>query len=78
VETNQSCVKEAGSYTAAIILPRCHLCGEVPEKGIRGVIKIGKVFICEKCEKQIVSIPVGSTKYSHLLKGLKKIWQSKK
>jgi hypothetical protein len=57
-----------------VILPRCHLCGEVPEKGLRGGIKIKKIFICERCETQIVSLQVGCSEYNYLLQELKKIW----
>ena len=27
-----------------VLLPRCHICGEVPEKGIRGGIRIRKTL----------------------------------
>ncbi|MGS0763090.1 sigma factor G inhibitor Gin [Syntrophomonas curvata] len=60
--------------TAGILLPRCHFCGQVPEKGIRGGIRIRKAFICERCEAHIVSLQAGCSEYRYLLEELKKIW----
>jgi hypothetical protein len=57
-----------------VLLPRCSLCGEVPEKGIRGGIKIRKSFICEKCESHIVALQTGCSEYQVVLEKLKKIW----
>ena len=60
--------------TAGMVLPRCHFCGQVPEKGIRGGIKIRKVFICDRCESHIVSLQTGCSEYRYMLEKLKKIW----
>jgi len=60
--------------SAGIVLPRCHFCGQVPERGIRGGIRIRKVFICERCESQIVSLQAGCSEYRYLLEEIKKIW----
>ncbi|MDD2372888.1 MAG: sigma factor G inhibitor Gin [Syntrophomonadaceae bacterium] len=63
-----------GKSITGVLLPRCHLCGEVPENGIRGGIRIRKTFICEKCESHIVSLQAGGSKYQMVLEQLKKIW----
>lgn len=57
-----------------VLLPRCHICREVPEKGIRGGIRVKKSFICEKCEAHIVALQAGSSEYQVVLEKLKKIW----
>jgi hypothetical protein len=57
-----------------VLLPRCHICGQVPEKGIRGGIRIRKTFICDKCELYIVSLQTGCSEYQAVLEELKKIW----
>lgn len=63
-----------GAGTTGVLLPRCHLCGNVPEKGIRGGVKIKRVFICEQCEQQIVTLQIGTDNYQYLIEELKKIW----
>lgn len=57
-----------------VLLPRCHICKEVPKKGIRGGIRIRKSFICEKCESHIVALQTGCSEYHIVLEKLKKIW----
>jgi hypothetical protein len=57
-----------------VLLPRCHLCQEVPEKGIKGGIKIRKSFICEKCESHVISLQAGCSEYHVVLEQLKGIW----
>ena len=66
---------EAGSKEkpmTGILLPRCHLCGKVPEKGIRGGIRIRKTFICEQCESHIVFLQAGDSQYQTVLEQIKK------
>lgn len=55
------------------ILPICYLCGEVPESGIRGGLKLKKAFICKKCEQEIVSLRIDSPLYEEVKEKIKKI-----
>lgn len=57
----------------AVILPRCKICGNVPEKGIAGGMKFRRAFICNECEKKIVSLDVGSQEYQMILATIKSI-----
>jgi len=36
------------------LLPVCFFCHEVPEEGIRSGFFLRGIFICEKCEKELV------------------------
>jgi len=56
-----------------ILLPRCIMCGQVPQGGIRGGIRIKKAFICTPCEQQLIHSDVGSIKYQILLEKIKQI-----
>ena len=56
-----------------VLLPRCYICGEVPEEGIRGGIKLKRAFICTRCEQDIIAADVGSSQYRRLLEKIKMI-----
>lgn len=55
------------------ILPNCYLCGEVPENGIMGGLKLKKAFICKKCEQEIVRLRIDSPLYEEFKEKIKKI-----
>ncbi len=57
----------------ALLLPRCHICNQVPKEGIRGGIRVKKAFICNRCEQAITNVDVGSAYYHILLEKIKKI-----
>ncbi len=63
----------ADSKLEGILLPRCALCENVPEQGIRGGYLINKSFICSGCEKKIIDTEVGSPAYQSLLEMIKRI-----
>jgi hypothetical protein len=56
-----------------VLLPRCIMCGQVPQGGIRGGIKVKKAFICTSCEQQLIYSDVGSIKYQIFLEKIKQI-----
>jgi len=58
-----------------IILPRCGICNQVPEEGIRGGLIIKKAFICNKCQNKMINIDVGSPEYEVILNKIKKIFK---
>ena len=68
MEAKKRMIKSIG-----VLLPRCYFCGEVPPGGIRGGIKVKKAFICIKCEKEIVSLQVGTPGYDELLEKIKQV-----
>lgn len=71
---NKASVPLAGREAAkGVLLPRCILCERVPPEGIRGMVKIRKVFICTSCEQQLLHSDVGSTYYRELLNKIKQI-----
>jgi len=53
------------------LLPRCLICGEVPEGGIRDGLKLKKGFICGGCERKIVYLEPGSLEYEDIVGKLK-------
>ncbi|MDD2619541.1 MAG: sigma factor G inhibitor Gin [Syntrophomonadaceae bacterium] len=57
------------------LLPCCSICGEVPQDGICGVIKLGRKFICGGCEQKILVTDTGSKAYEDLIRLIKKIWK---
>lgn len=59
--------------TRGVLLPCCAICQQVPETGIRGGVKVENIFICQKCEWDIVSSEAGSPEYENLLNQVKKI-----
>lgn len=59
----------------AVILPRCSICSQVPAEGIKGVMKVGRGWICGKCEQEIVSLQVGSPRYGLILDKIKRVWR---
>lgn len=61
------------SQVQGVLLPRCIMCGEVPPGGIRGGIKLKKIFICTACEQQLIHSEVGSSKYQDFLQKIKQI-----
>lgn len=60
---------------SAIVLPVCYICGQVPDQGIRSVIKVGKALICLACEREIVNLEVGSSQYGLIMNKIKKAWR---
>lgn len=56
-----------------ILLPRCRICNQVPQEGIRGGIKLKRAFICNQCEQDIINVDVGSEQYEILLQKIKSI-----
>lgn len=52
----------------ADILPKCKLCGHIPEKGLRDGFFLLGAFFCSSCEQKIVLSDVDSDKeYAELL-----------
>lgn len=37
------------------VLPVCFLCNKVPEEGIRGGFFLRGIFICSKCEEELIN-----------------------
>lgn len=56
-----------------ILLPRCILCEQVPNDGIRGGIRVKRAFICTKCEQQLIQSDVSSIDYQKILEKIKMI-----
>lgn len=59
----------------AVILPVCSMCNRVPRQGIKGVIRVGKAWICLACEQEILRLEVGSPDYGVMLKKIRKVWK---
>ncbi|ADI00851.1 MAG TPA: hypothetical protein GXX39_06115 [Syntrophothermus lipocalidus] len=57
------------------VLPRCKLCDEVPEEGLRGGYLINGIFICRGCEAVIMRLQVGTPDYEEMLNRIKKLWE---
>jgi hypothetical protein len=67
--------KSCGEELRGILLPRCHICNQVPERGIRGGIRVKKAFICSKCEQEMVFMKVGTRAYLKLIEKIKQIFR---
>jgi hypothetical protein len=64
---------DENSGNRGVLLPRCSLCAEVPEQGIKGGIKLKKAFICNQCEEKISHAEMDSDYYEILIEKLKDI-----
>ena len=59
----------------AMVLPVCSICNNVPLQGIRGVIRVGRAWICMACEQEITDLEVGSPKYGVMIEKLRRVWK---
>lgn len=57
------------------VLPVCSICNHVPELGIRGIIRIGRAFICQACEQEILCLEVGSPRYGTMIEKIRRVWK---
>ncbi len=56
-----------------VLLPCCCFCRQVPEEGICGGIKLKKGFLCNRCEREIISVEPGSSNYQDVLDKIKNL-----
>lgn len=56
-----------------VLLPRCALCEQVPEGGIRCGVKVKKAFICDACQAELLVIDVGSQQYNRIVNKVRRI-----
>jgi len=56
-----------------MLLPRCALCDQVPEGGIRSGVKVKNAFICDACQAELLIIDVGSQRYNSIVDKVKRI-----
>lgn len=57
------------------ILPVCSICNQVPSLGIKGVIKVGRAWICWECEQDIMLLEIGSPGYGVMIEKIRSIWK---
>jgi hypothetical protein len=57
-----------------VLLPVCMICEQTPPKGIAGGMLVSGRFLCARCEREIVRVQVGDTRYAQLKEKLKKLW----
>jgi hypothetical protein len=57
----------------ADLLPCCDMCKKIPPLGLRGGIKIEKIFLCKDCEWKIVTAEIDSRDYDNLLEDVKRL-----
>jgi len=57
------------------VLPVCSICNQVPVLGIKGIIKIGRFFICPACEQEILCLEVGSPGYGTMIEKIRRVWK---
>lgn len=57
------------------ILPVCSICNQVPDLGIKGVIRMGKAWICLACEQEIIHLEVGSPGYGLMIEKIRRVWK---
>jgi len=71
-ETNEYAIE---TTVMAVVLPCCSICNEVPAEGIKGVIRVGKAWICGDCEQEIVELEIGDPNYGVILDRIRKVWR---
>lgn len=74
-EENDTDANDVTGANKAILLPVCSFCGQVPERGIKDIIKVGKAWLCLTCEGEITSLEVGSPDYGIMLEKIKRAWK---
>jgi hypothetical protein len=60
-----------------ILLPRCHICSQVPAEGFRSGIRIKKAFICKQCETDIINMDMASARYELIMNKIKSIFKTR-
>lgn len=58
-----------------LLLPRCSFCGNVPAEGIHGGLKLKRLFVCRECEREILTLEVGTPAYDELMKKIKSLYR---
>lgn len=66
---------ETSNSHQAMILPVCSICSQIPIEGIRGVIRVGRAWICRFCEQEIMDLEVGSPKYGVMIERIRRVWK---
>jgi len=59
----------------ATVLPVCSFCNQVPEQGIKGVMRVGKAWLCQACETKIMLLEVGSADYEIMIDKMRNVWK---
>lgn len=59
----------------ATVLPVCSFCSQIPKQGIKGVMRVGKAWLCQACETKIMLLEVGSTDYEIMIDKMRNIWK---
>lgn len=59
----------------AMLLPICSICNRVPVQGIKGVMRVGKAWLCQTCESEILQMEVGSADYKNMLEKIRSVWR---
>ena len=57
------------------IVPWCMICGEVPERGICGGMKLNRHFLCHECETLLINTPIGSETYHRMMEGMRHLFK---
>ncbi len=57
-----------------VLLPVCMICEQTPPGGIAGGMLVSGRFLCTRCEREIVRVRVGDSRYTQLKEKLKKLW----
>lgn len=57
-----------------VLLPVCMICEQTPTTGIAGGMLVSGRFLCACCEREIVRVQVGDSRYGQLKEKLKKLW----
>lgn len=66
---------ETSDRHQAMILPVCSICNIVPQQGIKGVIRVGRAWICRTCEQEIMHLEVGSPGYGIMIEKIRRVWK---
>jgi len=57
------------------VLPVCSICNQVPNLGIKGIIRVGRARICRACEQEIMLLEVGSPDYGVMIEKIRRVWK---
>ena len=56
------------------LLPKCIVCDDTPQGGIKEGILVSRRFICFTCERKIIKSTIDDHEYLYYKECLKKVW----
>ncbi|NLM21268.1 MAG: hypothetical protein GX207_05915 [Peptococcaceae bacterium] len=55
------------------VYPKCEICGMTPYFGLYDGFRLGKKFICSRCERQILKTKAHDSQYQVFIQNIRRI-----